>query len=93
LHIWATPVKSATSNEGASVFNNDGSRFVVADGKGRFVIERVASGEYELRLNAMVRVSQNAWSGAPGMREVRQRIIVGGGSETLVKLTLVQERR
>jgi protocatechuate 3,4-dioxygenase beta subunit len=91
LHIWATPVKAAAGSEG---FYSGGSNgFVVADEKGRFVIERLSPGEYELRLTAMGRVSRNEWSGAPGMPEVTQRVTVGSGAETMVKLTLGPSRK
>jgi protocatechuate 3,4-dioxygenase beta subunit len=90
LLIWATPIKTAVGNEG---FYSGSSGSAVADEKGRFVIERLNPGEYELRLNAMVRVSRTDWSGAPGTSEVKQRVTVGGGSETMVNLTLGPSRK
>jgi hypothetical protein len=88
LDIWATPIKTTMGNESRLAFHNNGNRSTVADEKGRFVIERLAPGEYELSLHTMVRVSQSMWSSAPGTNEVKQRVTVGGGSETMVKFTL-----
>jgi hypothetical protein len=88
LQIWASPINTATGNEGAPAFHTNGDRSSVVDEKGRFVIEKLHIGEYELSLNVWVRVSQTDWSGARGMPEVKQRVSVGSGSETMVKLTL-----
>jgi hypothetical protein len=93
LHIWATPIKTIAGDEGMTAFQPNGSRSVVADEKGRFVIERLIPGEYELKLNAMIREGQYYWSSAPGTSQVKQRVTVGGGAETVVKLTLVPARR
>jgi len=93
LQIWATPIKTTTGNEGIPAFHTNNSRFVVADEKGRFVIERLAPGEYELRLNAMLRVGQYEWSSAPGTSEVKQRVTVSDGAEAVIKLTLETARK
>jgi 5-hydroxyisourate hydrolase-like protein (transthyretin family) len=93
LQIWATPIKTTSGDEGWQAFHSNGNRPVVADGKGRFVIERVAPGEYELSLIAMVRVGQHEWNSAPGISEVRRRVTVSGGAETVVNLTLEPARR
>jgi hypothetical protein len=84
----AIPINTVTGNEGAQAFYTNGNRSAVADEKGRFVIEKLHHGEYELRLNTMVRVDQESWTGAPGTSAVTQRVTVGSGSETMVKLTL-----
>jgi hypothetical protein len=65
---------------------------VTADEKRRFVIEKLTSGEYELSLNAMVRVSQHSWSSAPGTSEVKRRVILSG-PETVVNLILGPARK
>ena len=93
LQIWATPIKTTAGNEGMPPFHTNGNRSVVADEKGRFLIERLEPGEYELRLNAMLRVGQYEWSSAPGTSEVRRRVTVGGGVETMVKVTLEPVRK
>jgi protocatechuate 3,4-dioxygenase beta subunit len=92
FHIWANPIRTTADNESQPAFDS-GGRDARADGKGRFVIERLASGEYELRLNVMVRVSQNEWSDAQGTSQVKQRVTVNNGAETTVKFTLDPARR
>jgi hypothetical protein len=93
LSISVSPIKTTTGNEGMPAFNNNGASSVVADEKGRFVIERLTPGEYELSLTPIVRVSQNQWRNAPGMNGLNQRVTVSGGVETMVKLTLDPARR
>ena len=93
LQIWATPIKTTTGNEAIPASHRNKSRFVVTDEKGRFVIERLAPGEYELSLNAMVRVGQYEWSSAPGTSEVKQRVTVSDGAEAMIKLTLETARQ
>lgn len=88
LQIWANPIKTTAGNEGIPAFHTNGARSAAPDEKGRFVIEGLIPGEYELALNAMVRVGQNDWSSAPGTSEVRRRVIVSSGAETVVNLTL-----
>src|SRR5262245_709582 len=92
FQIWANPIRMTADNESQPAFGSGGGS-ARADGKGRFVIERLAPGEYELRLIPMVRVSQNEWSGAPGTSEVKQRVTVSNGAETTVKFTLDPARR
>ncbi|MBO0857554.1 MAG: carboxypeptidase regulatory-like domain-containing protein [Chloracidobacterium sp.] len=87
LQIWAITINTTTGNESLPAFRSNGSRHVTADEKRRFLIERLTSGEYELRLNAMVRVSQYYWSSAPGTSEVKSRVILNG-PETVVNLNL-----
>jgi protocatechuate 3,4-dioxygenase beta subunit len=91
LRILAVPIKAADGSEGFYSGGSVGS--VVADEKGRFVIERLSPGEYELRLYAMVRVSRIDWTSAPGTSMVTQRVTVGSGSETMVNLTLGPSRK
>lgn len=93
MQIWATPIKTTAGSEGAPAFQVNNNRFAVADEKGRFVIEWIPPGEYELRLNAMVRVRQYEWSSAPGTSEVKRRVTVRGEAETMVKLTLDPARK
>jgi len=92
LHIQAAPIRTTTVDERYPAFRSGGGS-AMADGKGRFVIEGLVAGEYELTLNAMVRVGQNDWSSAPGTSEVKQRVTVSSGAETAVKLTLDPARR
>jgi protocatechuate 3,4-dioxygenase beta subunit len=93
LKIWATPANTATSNEGMPAYYTTVNGHAVADEKGRFVIEGLPPGEYELQLNAMVRVDQRNWSSAPGTIAVRRRVTVSSGSETMVKLSLDPPRK
>ena len=71
----------------------NGDRSTVADEKGRFVIEGLVPGEYELRLSSMVRVGQEFWSSAPGIDIVNRRVTVGSGAETTVNLILGPPRK
>jgi hypothetical protein len=93
LSIWATQIKTTTGNEGMPAFQTNGARSTVADEKGRFVIERLTPGEYELSLSAMIRVGQSFWSSAPGTSVVKRRVTVSSGAETMVNLTLGPARK
>jgi len=88
LEVWATPIKTTAGNEGMLAFHTNYSMSAVADEKGRFVIENLTSGEYELVVNAMVRVGQYEWGSAPGTSLVRRRVTVSSGAETVINLTL-----
>jgi hypothetical protein len=92
LQIWAIPIKTTAGDEVYPVFHTN-NRYAVADEKGRFLIERLTLGEYELRLNAMLPVGRNEWSSAPGTSEIKQRVTVSSGAETMVKLTLDPARK
>ena len=65
----------------------------MADEKGRFVIERLIAGEYDVTLTAVVNVSQFEWDKAPGISAVKQRVTVSGGAETPVKMILNLTRK
>src|SRR5262245_8983511 len=92
LHISATPMKTTTSDTGYPTFSQGGG-YAVADEKGRFVIERLIAGEYEVTLTAVVKVSQFEWDKAPGISAVKQRVTVSGGTETPVKMLLNLARK
>ena len=92
FRILADPIRATADNESKPAFDS-GGRGAMADGKGRFVIERLAPGEYELTLFPMVRVSQNEWNGAPGASAVKRRVTVSNGAETTVIFTLDPARR
>jgi hypothetical protein len=92
FHIWVNPIRTTADNESQPAFDS-GSGGARADGKGRFVIERLAPGEYELTLITAVRGGQNDWSSAPGTSPVKQRVTVSNGAETAVKFTLDPARR
>ncbi len=92
LQIWAAPIRPTADDERYPAFRS-GYGHAVADEKGRFVIEKLAAGEYELKLNAMVRVGQYDWNSAPGTSEIKQRITVSSVAETPVKLTFDPARR
>jgi hypothetical protein len=88
LQVWATPIKTTAGNEAAPAFHRNDNRSAVADEKGRFVIEGLTPGEYELSPNAWVRVGLEEWSSAPGTSGVSRRVTVSSGGETVVNLTL-----
>ncbi len=92
FRILANPIRTTSENESQPAFDS-GGRGATADGKGRFVIERLAPGEYELTLIPMVRVSQNEWNDAPGASAVKRRVTVSNGAETTVIFTLDPARR
>jgi hypothetical protein len=93
LHIWAAPIEMTTRNEGIPAFSNYNVGYAEANEKGRFVIERLVPGEYELRLNAMAGVGRAASRGAEGVKEINHRVNVKGDVETTVKLTLDLSRK
>jgi len=88
FHILA---RSESDNEPQRGFDLSGGS-AMADGKGRFVIERLAPGEYELTLSTRVRVSPNEWRSEAGS-EIKQRVTVSNGAETTVKFTLDLTRK
>jgi protocatechuate 3,4-dioxygenase beta subunit len=92
LHIQAGPIRTAEGRENYPAFRT-GWGYTIADEKGRFVIERLVAGEYDLTLNVMVRVSQHDWNSAPGMKPIKQRVTVSSGAETPVKITLDPARK
>jgi protocatechuate 3,4-dioxygenase beta subunit len=89
LQISANPIQ-ATSSEGSLATFWGGNGGATADEKGRFVIENLAAGEYELTLHAMVRLGESEWKSVPIVGSNRQRVIVSGGSETQVRFTIGQ---
>jgi len=92
LHISATPMKTTTSDTGYPTFRQGGGG-AAADEKGRFVIEGLIAGEYEVTLWPVVKKSQFEWDKAPGISAVKQRVTVSGGTETPVKMLLNLERK
>jgi hypothetical protein len=93
LNIWATPIETTTRNQGIPAFYTNETGSAVVDEKGRFVIERLIPGEYELRLAVMERVSQSMTQGVGGIDEITQRVTVKSGVETPVNLTLDLSRK
>jgi hypothetical protein len=91
LNISASPI-GATRIDGAYPAFQPPYGGVTADDKGRFVIENLPSGEYELRLNAMVKKGPDQWMSATETEAIKQRVTVSGG-ETTVKFTLDLERK
>jgi hypothetical protein len=89
LNVSAYPVV-VTDIDRVNPAYQSGGGSTFADEKGRFVIENLAAGEYELTLTPMKRVEHNQWSGES---EANHRVIVRSGAETTVKLTLDLARR
>ena len=92
LQIHAVPIRTTTGDERYQAFYSRGGN-ATADEKGRFVMEGLVPGEYELMLNALVKVSQYDWNNVPGLSEVKQRVTVIGDAVTPVKLTLDPARK
>ncbi len=86
LKINAMPIGTTTDDASYRAFES-GIPIATANEKGRFTIERLVPGEYELRLHASVRVSKYEWSSVPGTSEIKQRVTVIGDAVTPVKLT------
>jgi protocatechuate 3,4-dioxygenase beta subunit len=84
LNVSAYPVAATAGDRVNQAFQSAGGS-TFANEKGRFVIENLAAGEYELTLTPMKRVEHNQWSGES---EANHRVIVNSGAETTVKLTL-----
>jgi protocatechuate 3,4-dioxygenase beta subunit len=85
--VWAIPIRITADNE-AQPASDSGSSGATADRKGRFVIEGLAPGEYELTLKTTVREGPFKWRSAPGTSPVSQRVTVSNGAEAAVKFTL-----
>jgi len=92
LNLQAVPIGTTEGEDVYPAFQPP-SGYGVVDDKGRFVIERLAAGEYELKLNVYVKVGQNDWKTPPGMKEVKQRVVVNGAAVTPVKFTLDLTRK
>ncbi|MBO0857550.1 MAG: hypothetical protein J2P21_03675 [Chloracidobacterium sp.] len=94
LSVYAAPGEIAPSNEGIPAFyTNNNSGFATPDEKGRFVIERLAPGEYELRLNVTMRVRPGELWAVGGLDQIKQHVTVLSGVETPAKLTLDLSRK
>jgi hypothetical protein len=89
LNVSAYPIDATAGNRADPAFQlGGGSAF--ADEKGRFVIENLAPGEYELTFTPMKRVEHNQWSGES---EATHRVTVSSNGETPVKIKLDLVRR
>jgi len=91
FQIQVFPVRT-TSDQGYRTFQSVYG-YAESDEKGRFVIERLVAGEYELTLFAIVRDSQYGLRVAPGTSEIKQRVTVSSGAETPVMFTFDPTRR
>jgi hypothetical protein len=70
-----------------AVSASPGRASVWTDEKGRFVIERLAPGEYELSFIEVKRTGPNGWGAVQGTGGFMQRVTVNGGVETAIKFT------
>jgi uncharacterized protein (DUF2141 family) len=68
-----------------------GGRSVSIDARGRFVVEHLAAGEYEISINAFPPIGQNR--GSTALPSVRRTVNVSGSGETNVTLTLDLSQR
>ncbi len=90
LRVYAVPRRAEVINDGYPAFHYGGGSAEV-DEKGRFVIDRLLDGEFELTLSATVRTGQE--DRASGAASVTERVIVNSGAETRVTLTFDPARR
>jgi protocatechuate 3,4-dioxygenase beta subunit len=89
LNVSAYPIDATAGDRADPAFQlGGGSAF--ADEKGRFVIENLAPGEYELTYTPMKRGEHNQWSGES---EATHRVTVSSNGETPVKFKLDLVRR
>jgi protocatechuate 3,4-dioxygenase beta subunit len=93
LSVWAAPTEMAPRNDFAPAFYSNINGYAAPDEKGRFVIEKLAPGEYELRLNVMVRARPGESRAVEGLDQIKQRVTVMSGVETPAKLTLDLSRK
>lgn len=84
LVISASPVLESAGDD-LTPFIDTRAHCEFPDEKGRFLIENLAAGEYELFLSVMESAEQNSWH---GLTQERKRVTVSSGGETQVKITL-----
>jgi hypothetical protein len=90
LKDWRMSVTASSEKEGGAALFADSSRSSEVDDKGRFVIEGLLPGEYQLTLMTTSRADTNSVfrpnDGAPA--PVTQKVIVTKGQEAQVTMTL-----
>ncbi|MBO0719348.1 MAG: carboxypeptidase regulatory-like domain-containing protein [Blastocatellia bacterium] len=87
LRIFAAPVNVPVTDGGYSGYQpRSGS--AEADEKGRFVIEELPAGEYELTLQPMLRTGANQYQSVIGVDGIKQRVTISRGGEAEVKFVL-----
>jgi hypothetical protein len=92
LSVQATSIAAAENKDMTPAFHRF-PFFARVDEKGRFMIERIVPGEYDLELKAYVRLGQNEWKSPPDFVDIKQRIVVNSGAETQVKFTFNPNRK
>ena len=93
LHVFAIPVRTTNNDSESYPAFHPGDGYAETDEKGRFVIERLTAGEYDLTLHPAIRVGQHSWRSAPEIEEIKQRVTVSAGAETQVTITFDPSRR
>ena len=92
LHVYASRQRVAEESNELRLFQTEGG-YGLVDDKGRFLIERLAPGEYELSVNALVRNHANGGQEPAGAEAVKQRVTVSNGVETPVVITFDPARK
>jgi protocatechuate 3,4-dioxygenase beta subunit len=92
LHVSASRVKAAEEAGELRPFQTEGG-YSLVDDKGRFLLERLAPGEYEVSVNAFVRNNANGGQEQAPVEAVKQRVAVSDGAETPVTIAFDPARK
>ncbi|HKX32475.1 MAG TPA: hypothetical protein VJ302_32615, partial [Blastocatellia bacterium] len=93
LNIEAAPIRTTAESDDRPIFHSNSNNWAKADEHGRFVIEGMVPGEYELTLTPMVRENRTSSHSTEEIDEITQRVTVNSGAATPVKLTLDLSRK
>jgi protocatechuate 3,4-dioxygenase beta subunit len=90
IHVSATPATDETSSSAGGY--SPGGASSTADEKGRFVIERLLPGEYQLSAYVTFRIGRNSTMNDGKIGSPLQRVTVTNAAESIVELTLEKRR-
>jgi hypothetical protein len=90
IHVSATPATDETSS--SSEGYSPGGMSTTADEKGRFVIERLLPGEYQVGAYVIFRIGRGSTMNDGKIGSPPQRVAVTNAAETTVELTLEKRR-
>jgi hypothetical protein len=91
--LMAVARKTGTESSESGIGFVRHTRDAWADSKGRFLIESLAPGEYDVMITAHVRNPANGDSQLAGAEEPVQRVSVGNGAEAAVTISFDPARR
>jgi hypothetical protein len=90
IHVSATPATDETSSSARGY--SPGGVSTNADEKGRFVIEGLLPGEYQVSAHVTFRVGRNSTMSDGKIGSPLQRVTVTNAAESTVELTLEKRR-